>query len=188
MRNYLFLFCALLLTLILGACSESDNNSSVDSEAVEEGVDDAVSDDIWTYYSDATWEDDFNGLKMEVREVGVTDSADSNLDADAKMSAVGITFFMENTSDHSFETYPDQADIKTNTGEYVSADVLVTDDIGGVIEPGDEVEGNLFFQLEGSALEIDSLTLLWNVTDMESEDEGIYDDVMKSFEAELRLK
>ncbi|MGP4070157.1 hypothetical protein [Halobacillus sp. B29] len=161
----------------------SDSSSSEDSTS--EG-DKSKKDDIWTYYEDANWSDDFKGLKSEIQKVVVTEEAPTMEDENAKESAVGVKFKMENTTDHKFTTYPDQATLVTSTGEQVEADMFMSDSLGGEIDKGVIKEGNIIWYLErGEAKSIEWIKMEWDARNG-SEDE--LSDDRKDYEVELQLK
>lgn len=115
------------------------------------------SNDPWTYYNNATWSTDFNGLKMQVEKVVVTDKAPEESDINKHdASAVGVKFKMVNTTSGKFTVYPDQAVLVTSTGEQIdSPSMLATDHLGGEIDLGVTKEGNIIWYLQrGHAADI----------------------------------
>lgn len=167
---------------------KEENEKDEDADTKE---DKEKEDDIWTYYDDATWNDNWNGLKSEIQKVVVTDNAPEVYDDEDtdSSSAVGMKFKMENTTDHKFETYPDQATLVTSTGEQVEADMFISDHLGGDIDKGVIKEGDVVFFLErGEAESIEWVKFEWTVTDSELEDQGDYDNDTKNYEVELELK
>lgn len=205
MNRISLLFMAALLSLFLVACggvdeidsekadakvSEEATPASSDSEKEEvEEADEEDPDDIWTYYNDANWEGDFNGLRTEIQKVVVTEKAPTLEDENAEESAVGVKFLVENTTEHKFDTYPDQATLVTSTGEQVEADMLLSDNIGGTIDKGVIKEGDVIFYLErGEAEAIEWIKLEWNTTDLKLEEDGDYENSFHTDEVELQLK
>lgn len=205
MKRISILYLGLLLSLFLVACGGVDkiesekadakvgedatplNNYEEDKEADE--TDKADPDDIWTYYNDATWEGDFNGLRTEIQKVVVTEKAPTLEDEDAEVSAVGVKFLVENTTDGKFTTYPDQATLVTSTGEQVEADLLLSDNLGGDIHEGVIKEGDVIFYLErGEAESIEWIKLEWTSTDIGLEEDGDYDNAYQTEEVKLELK
>lgn len=106
--------------------------------------------DIWTYYNNATWTDNFNGLKLTVEKVVVSDKAPEETDPTKKdASAVGVRFKLENTTQGKFTTYPDQAHLVTSTGEQIDMPTMLgSDHIGGEIDTGVIKEGNVIWYLQ----------------------------------------
>lgn len=137
--------------------STGSNSSSTASKSA---------DDPWTYYNNATWSDDFNGLKMQVEKVVVTDKAPEEADLTKKdASAVGVRFKMENTTQGKFTAYPDQAVLVTSTGEQIEApSMFASDHLGGEIDLGVVKEGNVIWYLQrGHAADIQWVKLKFNV-------------------------
>lgn len=143
--------------------------------------------DIWTYYDNAKWSDDYNGLKLEVQKVVVTDKAPTIEDENANASAVGVKFKMENTTDGKFTFYPDQAVLVTSTGEQIDMpDMWVSDSIGGEIDKGVIKEGNIIWYLErGNAESIEWIKMSFH-GHQGAEDN--FDSETKEYEFELQLK
>ena len=200
MKRY-FILIAILILGIITACDsgEIDDIESKEAKAktVENGRKDdgkdaaeEVPDDIWTYYNDATWEEDFNGLHTEIQKVVVTEKAPTIDDENAEMSAVGVKFLVENTTDDNiFTTYPDQATLVTSTGEQVSADMFLSDHIGGEIHEGVIKEGDVIFYLErGEAESIEWIKLEWETYDEGLSDAGDYDNYAKTHSVKLDIK
>lgn len=160
--------------------ASSEGDSSQSEEEAKQG-------DIWTYYEDADWSDDFNGLKTEIQKVVVTDKAPTMEDENAQESAVGVKFKVENTTEEKFTTYPDQATLVTSTGEQVEASMWMSDDIGGEIDKGVIKEGDVIFYLErGEAEKIEWVKLEWTAMPGSMEDFNIEE--QKDYEVELQLK
>ncbi|GIO33281.1 hypothetical protein J2TS6_44220 [Paenibacillus albilobatus] len=143
--------------------------------------------DIWTYYNNATWTDDFNGVKSTIEKVVVTDKApkDGN-ENDLTASAVGVKFKIENTTDKVWTTYPDQAELITSTGEQLQPEMFLSDHLGGEIEEGVIKEGNVIWYLErGHASDIKWVKIKWYVT----EGDGMsMDGKRKEYAVKLELK
>ncbi|OMF01245.1 hypothetical protein BK124_00785 [Paenibacillus amylolyticus] len=193
MKKALLLLSALMLTAALTACGsdktaikdENPAQAKVEETAapaaetakaeepaaepvVEEAKEEAPSpDDIWTYYDNAKWSDDFNGVKSSIETVVVTDQAPKDYDeSNLTASAVGIKFKIENTTDKLWTTYPDQAELITSTGEQLQADMIVSDHLGGEIEEGVIKEGNVIWFLErGHAADVKWVKVKWYVTE-----------------------
>jgi len=204
MNKLIIAILTILVAVVLSACGDSkattelEKNDTEKAEAkVEKEAPDASeeteikteeqSEDIWTYYNDATWSEDFNGLKTTIQKVVVTDKAPTVEDESAEVSAVGVKFSIENTSDHVFTTYPDQAILVTSTGEQIDMpDMWISDSLGGDIHEGVIKEGNVIWYLErGEAAAIEWIKLEWT-----SEDTGIEDFELayKTHTVELKLK
>ncbi|MET3943180.1 uncharacterized lipoprotein YehR (DUF1307 family) [Paenibacillus sp. PvP094] len=136
-------------------------------EPAAEEVEATNPDDIWTYYDNATWSDDFNGVKSSIETVVVTDKAPKDYNEnDLTASAVGVKFKIENTTDKLWTTYPDQAELITSTGEQLQADMMVSDHLGGEIEEGVIKEGNVIWFLDrGHAADVKWVKIKWYVTE-----------------------
>lgn len=164
-----------------------ESATASEAEAKDENAD-AKEADIWTYYENATWSEDYKGLKTDIQKVVVSDKA-PGMDDDGNeitTSAVGVKFKIENTTEGKFVTYPDQATLVTSTGEQVDADMLYSEHIGGEIDKGVIKEGDVIFYLErGEAEKIEWVKLTW---DTREGSEDNYDTETKTFEVELPLK
>lgn len=146
------------------------------------------SNDVWTYYEDAKWSDDFKGLKSEIKKVVVSDQAPGFDDEGEEIitSAVGVKFKMENTTDGQFTTYPNQAELVTSTGEQIEADLWVSDDLGGEIDKGVIKEGDIVWYLDrGEAESIEWIKMKWDAYKGKETDIG---EDRKEYEVELNLK
>lgn len=166
--------------------SASTNNSSTSSNSTTSQT--KSSDDPWTYYNNATWSDNFNGLKLQVEKVVVTDKAPEEADTSKKdASAVGVRFKMENTTKDKFTIYPDQASLVTSTGEQIDApSMLATDHLGGEIDLGVIKEGNIIWYLQrGHAADIKWVKLKFS-GHVGGEDQ--LDGQSKDFEFTINLK
>ncbi|MEC0092902.1 hypothetical protein [Paenibacillus macquariensis] len=143
--------------------------------------------DIWTYYNDTTWSDDFNGIISTIEKVVVSDKVpkDGNKD-DPTASAVGVVMKIENTTENIYTTYPDQAELVTSTGEQISADMFYSDHLGGELEEGVIKQGNVIFSLQrGHAADIKWIKMKWYVT----EGDGMQMDAKrKEYSVKLELK
>ncbi|PAQ15088.1 hypothetical protein CD798_08580 [Bacillaceae bacterium SAOS 7] len=167
---------------------KSKAKTGEETDAASEN-DEAKEKDIWTYYENATWTDDYNGLKSEIQKVVVSNEApamDENGQEVIK-SAVGVKFKLENTTEGKFTTYPDQAVLVTSTGEQIDMpDMLVSDHIGGEIDKGVIKEGNLIWYLErGEADKIEWIKMKWSG---HQGGESEIDSEFKEWETELKLK
>lgn len=147
--------------------------------------------DIWTYYNDAKWSEDFNGLKMEIQKVVASDKGPKIEGGQIKEnefnSYVGVKFKMENTTKGKFTAYPDQAKLVTSTGEQIEiANMFLSDHLGGEIDEGVIKEGNVIWQLKrGHAEDISWVKIEWGAHvggDTE------FDKPRKEFSVKLDLK
>ncbi|MGR3764069.1 hypothetical protein [Rossellomorea sp. NS-SX7] len=202
MKKIVYVLVAGVMVLMLAACGsdsaveELDQNDTEKAEA-KTGSDadkeekppeeEAKDEDIWTYYNDAKWSDDYNGLKMEIQKAVVSDKAPTMEDENANASAVGVKFRMENTTDGKFTFYPDQAVLVTSTGEQIDMpDMWVSDNIGGEIDKGVIKEGNIIWYLErGHAGDIEWIKLEFSGHQGPEDD---FESEMKEYEIELKLK
>ncbi|WP_181349379.1 hypothetical protein [Thalassobacillus sp. CUG 92003] len=164
--------------------SESESETeAAETEAAKEGE----KNDLWTYYDDVTWSDDFNGLKSEIQKVVVTEKAPTMEDETAEESAVGVKFKLENTTEGKFTTYPDQATLVTSTGEQIDMpDMFMSDNIGGEIDKGVIKEGAIIWYLErGKAKEIEWIKMSWDAR--KGAEDNMEMDKRKDYEIELDL-
>jgi len=170
------------------AKAKTEETAPAEESKKEEAASKEKETDMWTYYENATWEDDYKGLKTKIQKVVVSDKA-PGMDDEGKeitTSAVGVKFQIENTTEGKFVTYPDQATLVTSTGEQVQADMLLSEHIGGEIDKGVIKEGDVFFYLErGEAEKIEWVKLSW--TGHEG-DEDNFQAETKEWETELKLK
>lgn len=190
-------FLSAAIMLLLAACgddieiqgekSAAKTGEDVVSSDEEDDGDADESDDIWTYYDDATWSEDFNGLKMEIQKVVVTNDAPSEDGSEGTQSAVGVKFKMENTTEDKFTTYPDQAELVTSTGEQIDMpDTWLSDHLGGEIDKGVIKEGDIVWYLErGEADKIEWIKMSWSAREGPEDD---FDAESKEFEVELELQ
>lgn len=187
----------IFLGIVFASCSEDTREIEEEAEnksenttktaSGEEKEEEKDEEDIWTHYEDATWEGDWRGLESEIQIVSVTDDIEE--DADGNSSAVGVKFKIENTTEHKFDTYPDQATLITSTGEQVEANLIASDSIGGDIGEGVIKEGVVLFFLErGDAESIEWVNLEWNTTDDESKEDEDYGDMRETNEVKLELE
>ena len=201
MKKLIYVLFASALALMLAGCSDdaaveeldkndtekSEAKTGSDSSAKDNSKEETKEEDIWTYYNDVNWSDDYNGLKMEIQKVVVTDKAPTAEDENAETSAVGLKFKMENTTDGKFTFYPDQAVLVTSTGEQIDMpDMWASDSLGGEIDKAVIKEGNIIWYLErGHAEDIEWIKLEFNG---HQGDEDNFDTEMKEYEIELKLK
>lgn len=141
--------------------------------------------DVWTYYNNAKWSTNWDGLKMDILKVVVTDKGD--VVAPEYKSLVGVKFRMENTTNQKFTVYPDQAVLITSTGEQIEMpDMFLSDHLGGEIHEGVVKEGNLIWVLQrGHAEDIKWIKLEFT-GHKGAEDQ--FDMPMKKFTVTLQLK
>ncbi|AHD06199.1 hypothetical protein ABNB59_21180 [Paenibacillus larvae] len=125
MKKFLSMVMIISLMGVLAACGDKSTEASK-KEPAATGAPSKDKKDIWTYYENAKWTDDFKGLKTEIEKVVVSDKAPQK-DDPSKMdaSAVGIKINLHNTTDGKFTTYPDQARLVTSTGEQIETPFLV---------------------------------------------------------------
>ena len=183
----------LFLSMILVACGndteiqgeKSKAKTGEDVENVDEeeeaSREEGDGEDIWTYYEDATWSDNYNGLEMEIQKIAVTNDMPAEDDEDDTQSAVGIKFKMENTTEDKFTVFINQSEIVTSTGEQIyGTDMWYSDHLDGDIDKGVIKEGDLIWYLErGEADKIEWVKINWEVWD---------DDELKEYEVELDLQ
>lgn len=198
------MFVATLLVVFLSACgsvdkiqsdeevkaktSDSSSETKKEDSKSDKEKEEAKEKDIWTYYDNAKWSEDFKGLKVSIEKIVVSDNA-PGMDDDGNQittSAVGAKFRIENTTTGKFTTYPDQATLVTSTGEQVEADMFTSDSLGGEIDEGVIKEGDVIFYLNrGHAEDIKWVKLSWMAT---TGGEADFDSEHKDFEVKLELK
>ncbi|MEV2340948.1 hypothetical protein ABNC55_17860 [Paenibacillus larvae] len=152
-------------------------------------------DDIWTYYDNAKWEDNFKGLKSEIVSAGLSDKAPNLEDSSKKVPLVGVYLSLENTTDKTFTTELDFTRLVTSTGEQLERPQVIQPDangrprysaIGGEIEKGVKKEATLVWELKKSKAEdVDWIKLKWKVHTGGEDD---MDGERKTYEVELKLK
>lgn len=193
-----------LSILVLTACGQSEATKELESKDTNKAVakvDSATAasakdapkespkkQDIWTYYNDAKWSDNYQGLKLDIEKVVVSDKAPNKEDGKTfNASAVGVKFKLENTTDGLFTAYPDQARLVTSTGEQIDMpEMFLSDHIGGEIEKGVIKEGNIIWYLNrGHAEDIKWIKLKWSAR---SGPQNKLDNPTKDFDIELKLK
>lgn len=208
MRNsYKYLVAIIIGILLLVGCNSTEDidTDTVDAKKPEEQMEKEFDengdiaegsakvekeDDVWTYFENATWEGEFNGLVTKIEKVVVAEDA-PYLDSDGKESerpAVGIKVILENTSDKVMDSSIDFATLITSTGEQVTADLLFSDDIGGDIHEGVIKEGDVIFYLDrGEVVDITWIKLEWDSMDVEINESGDYDNAYHTESVELDL-
>jgi hypothetical protein len=123
---------------------------------------------IWTDYKNAQWSDNYNGLKIDIQKVFVTDKGDKfengNL-FNGKTSYIGFKFKMQNITDGTFSAYPDEVKLITSNGEEISDhEIYTNDDFDGDMGKGDIKEGNIVWNVKnGNAEDIKWVKIEWNV-------------------------
>ncbi|MEK4520034.1 hypothetical protein NSS64_32645 [Paenibacillus sp. FSL H8-0122] len=160
MNKFKFIASAsIVAALLLGGCS-NDKTENAAPSTTPTSTQDSKTADYWTVVNKTTWTDDFDGLKTSINKVVVSDEVP--LSDGSKKSAVGVSFTIENTTKETFNTFPDQAEIVTSTGEQITADLFQSEDIGGEIFEGVTKKGGVIFFLErGNAKDIKWVTLKW---------------------------
>ena len=192
----------LFMLFLLGACNDVDTIQQSEDEKAKAKVGENAKttnedkqqnrkkkEDIWTYYENATWSDNFKGLKTTIQKVVVSDKAPGYDEEGNEIttSAVGVKFQIENTTEGKFTTYPDQAVLVTSTGEQIDMpDMIVSDHIGGEIDKGVIKEGDVIWYLQrGNAEKIEWIKLKWSAR---VGGEDTLDGERKEYEVELKLK
>lgn len=161
---------SIVAALLLNGCS-NDKAENAAPSATSSSTQESKTADYWTVIDGATWTDDFDGLKSSINKIVVSDEVP--LADGSKKSAVGVSFNIENTTKETFNTYPDQAEIVTSTGEQIKADLFQSESIGGEIFEGVTKKGGVIFFLErGNAKDIKWITLKWFVKHGESMGDG----------------
>jgi len=120
---------------------------------------------VWTTYQ-AGWSTDFQGLKIEISQVSLSEQAPkvvSDTTEGKHSSAIGIHFKLTNTASTAFTTYPTQAKLTTSSGLVLEdPHGTLTDELGGEIQPGATKEGNVVYLLQpGQSTDLTWLQLDW---------------------------
>ncbi|MBC2303423.1 hypothetical protein [Listeria booriae] len=125
----------------------------------------------------------FNGLNFIISDVLIGKATkdymlENNLTTDGLVS---IHFQIDNSSNHDFTTYPDQAELVIN-GQQINADLTNSDNIGGSIYKSVKKEGNVFFLIPniGDVNNINELRLKWLSSDQNTHDTKEHDIVLNS--------
>ncbi|WP_025690219.1 hypothetical protein [Paenibacillus zanthoxyli] len=179
-----FIAISIVAATLIGGCSSDAKGNAVSSPLPTETAKTA---DFWTVIDGATWTGDFQGLKTSINKIVVSDKVPMT---DGTIgSAVGVKFNIENTTEDTFTTYPEQAVLVTSTGEQVDAyfDVNQGTDIGGEIYPGVTKEGNVtFFLKHGHAEDIKWIRLMWNAHT--GDERNVKQDNQKKYDAKIEFK
>ncbi len=81
-------------------------------------------------------------------------------DGKEKVTIITVGMKAENTSEDTTSMYPDQAVLTTNTGDQVDADLFLSDSVGGEFFGPVNKEGEVLFQLDTPASEIENIKLI----------------------------
>jgi hypothetical protein len=178
-----FTLLTILAISMLSGCSDS---KAFFKENINNDLVTLDNKDIWTYYNNAKWSDNYNGLKMNIEKVFVTDTGDHSA-SDPNSSYIGLKFRMENTANETFSAYPDDAKIITSNGEEIDEpDLSITSDLGGEIEKGATKEGNVVWELKkDSSKEIKWIKMEWEV---HKGDEDNVNEAVKTYSVTIDLK
>jgi hypothetical protein len=166
---------------------DEDQPEIIDGARIEIAVDEAGNETRWLVYDRAAWDDDFNGLVTYIHRVAVTDEK-ITADYPDRRSVVTVGFTIENSTDDTFTTYPDQAMLQTSTGEQIELpDIWISDYFGGEIDGRSRREGNVsWYVADGSAQDIEWIILRWYV--YEGAELEIWDAARMDYSIRLILK
>ena len=166
---------------------DEDQPEIIDGARVEMVVDEAGNETRWLVYDRAAWDDNFNGLVTYIHRVAVTDEM-ITADHPDRRSVVTVGFTIENATDDTFTTYPDQAMLQTSTGEQIELpDIWLSDYFGGEIDGRSRRKGDVSWYVEdGSAEEIEWIILRWYV--YEGAELEIWDAARADYSVRLMLK
>ncbi|SFA69913.1 hypothetical protein [Clostridium frigidicarnis] len=192
-KRILSIFLVGILSIGLVACGgenkkEETKTENTKQETKQEEKQDEKKDDVWTYFENSKWEDDYEGLKTEIEKVVVTDKAIGSDGKGNTSSAVGIKMKVTNTTKEKFTTYPDQAVLVTSTGEQIQTPNLwASDHLGGEIDEGVTKEGDIIWYLkkDGTAKDIEWIKLSWR-SHKGADDK--FDSKAKEYEIKLQLE
>jgi ABC-type glycerol-3-phosphate transport system substrate-binding protein len=177
----------ILVASILMGCSSTNTTQSEGINTSSSSQTD--SQNRWTYYKNVNWNEDYNGLKMEITLVGVSDQfpkLPSDKTDRKDSSVIAIHFKFQNTTNHKF-SFPTAPILITSTGEQVDTPNY---DFGGngeesfggeYIDGGVTKEYNVYWLLQRSkAQDAKWVKVLWRVN---SETE-----FLKEIDARVELK
>jgi hypothetical protein len=93
---------------------------------------------------EVNWEETYNGLKMHIKNVALTNQGQSWEDENEKVPVIKINVTLENTSAKKFTSGLDQSLLTTSFNENIQSSLKVSDEFG-YIEPGEMKEGEILF-------------------------------------------
>lgn len=205
-KKLIMLFVCIAMSLSLVACSDngkkvssqktvSDENEkttsaeSTEGEIVEEdGMrKEPVITDKELNRSGETGPIKYNLKAIQVSKLTATtdDAADLlQIEKDKESALVAIDIEIENTSDDTISIYPDQGTITTNTKEQATAEIFLSDGLGGEMKGQIKKDGTVFFILKNSkADDINKITYYVDAPHDEN-----FDSVGDDIEVELNFK
>lgn len=134
------------------------------------------------------WSEDWQGLKTSINEVGL-----GTFNKDDQISTlfdgtglVSVHFVIENTSDHDFMTYPNQATAVVN-GQQVTSELLLGGSVSGDILSNVKKEGSIYFDIPEmkDIKEVSEIRLKWDANNPASDD---YQNNRKEYDITISLK
>lgn len=145
-----------------------------------------VEEDGFIKYRSAEWHGEFNGLKINVNSVSVTNDVAKALeiqDAEPNIRGVFVWITTDNTTDKEFYSTLSTANLVTSSREQASPDVFLSDDFPLEIAPNAKTDGDLAYILksEDDVKNIKSITLNFEITDQKTYE-------TKKFNVNLPLK
>jgi hypothetical protein len=90
------------------------------------------------------WEETYNGLKMHINNVALTNQGPSWEDKNNKVPVIKINVTLENTLDKKFTAGLYQSLLTTSFNENIQSSLKMSDEFG-YIEPGEIKEGEILF-------------------------------------------
>ncbi|WP_197046744.1 LptM family lipoprotein [Oceanobacillus salinisoli] len=148
--------------------AEAEGEESNSEEAADEG--DVLESDVGTLNvvkKNKDMEEVFTSGPMEISILGVqtadlepSESYGEFFDNKDKVTIVTVAMKAENTSEDTISMYPNQATLTTNAGDQVDADLWLSDSVGGEFFGPTKKEGEVIFQLDTPAEEIESIKLI----------------------------
>ncbi|WP_090865640.1 DUF4352 domain-containing protein [Oceanobacillus limi] len=175
---------------------EADQDTDSEAEAEEENdtegsaeAGDVLEDEVGKLSivkKNADMEEVFTSGPMEITITGVqtaelepSESYGDFFDNKEKVTIVTVGMKAENTSEDTISIYPDQSTLTTNAGDQVEADLWLSDSIGGEFFGTTNKEGEVIFQLDTPAEEIESIKVIMD---------GAHDDNYESVGEELQIE
>ncbi len=175
---------AIILSLVLMACSSADNEAielkeenieteevaSAKKEDVNEG--DVIKNDMGEFTvlkknkevneNKASGPIEISITGIQLAKLKVAKDMKELFDNKEELGVITVGMTVENTDDSDVSIYPDQAVLTTDSGVQVDADVLLSDDVGGDFHGEVTKEGEVIFLLDLPVDEIKDIKLIIN--------------------------
>ena len=175
---------AIILSLVLMACSSADNEAielkeenieteevaSAKKEDVNEG--DVIKNDMGEFTvlkknkevneNKASGPIEISITGIQLAKLKVAKDKKELFDNKEELGVITVGMTVENTDDSDVSIYPDQAVLTKDSGVQVDADVLLSDDVGGDFHGEVTKEGEVIFLLDLPVDEIKDIKLIIN--------------------------